>query len=49
MKVLIEISTNNLAKDDIKHAMIVIPNIYQIDSQLNDNIASILIVLLSNI
>jgi hypothetical protein len=49
MKTLISITIQKPDEEDIKHAMVAIPNMYQIHSQLKGKIASNLIVLLANL
>jgi hypothetical protein len=49
MTALIAITTQNLDKGDIEHAMVAIPHTYRIDSLLKDKIPSNLTVLLAHI
>jgi hypothetical protein len=49
MKALIAMTRQNPDEGDIEHAMVAIPNMYRIHSQLKDKIASNLTVLLADI
>jgi hypothetical protein len=49
IKVLIAMTTQNPDEGDIEHVMVTILNMYRIDSQLKDKIASNLTVLLVDI